>query len=70
MALLDILNKQKNETPQHTEHVVDPNKLSASELEYLLTTLKSVQIRGEHVEHFYALVIKLQNQYIALTKNV
>lgn len=46
----------------------DPNKLSTTEIEFLLNSLKTVTITGEHVEMFYNLVIKLQNQYIEQSK--
>ena len=49
---------------QPTEKQVDTNQLSQQELEYLLTLLKNVNIRGEHVEMFYELVLKLQKQYL------
>ena len=63
MSLIDLINKKTtNNTP-------DPNQLNVQDLEYLLNLLKSSQLRGEQVEHFYNLVIKLQNQYLALTKN-
>lgn len=42
----------------------DPNVLDLHELEFILTSLKSVTITGEQVEMFYNLVVKLQNQYI------
>lgn len=46
----------------------DPNQLTVQDLEYLLHVLKNSTLKGDQVEHFYNLVIKLQNQYIALTK--
>jgi len=46
----------------------DPNKLSLEEIEFLLNSLKTVTIVGKHVEIFYNLVVKLQNQYIAQSK--
>jgi len=49
---------------QPTEKQVDTNQLSQQELEYLLTLLKNVNLRGEHVEMFYELVLKLQKQYL------
>ncbi len=61
MGLIDLVNKNKQ--PE-----ADPNKLTSQELEYLLTTLKSSTLRGDQVEQFYNLVIKLQNQYLALTQ--
>jgi len=62
MGLIDLINKNKQPDP-------DPNQLTAQDLEFLLATLKGVSIKGEQVEHFYNLVIKLQNQYLALPKN-
>ena len=49
---------------QPTEKQVDTNQLSQQELEYLLTLLKNVNLRGEQVEMFYELVLKLQKQYL------
>ena len=61
MSMLDDLRGKF----QSTEKLVDNNnKLSQQELEYLLTLLKNVNLRGEHVEMFYELVLKLQKQYL------
>jgi hypothetical protein len=60
MSMLDDLRNKF----QPTEKQVDTNQLSQQELEYLLTLLKNVNIRGEHVEMFYELVLKLQKQYL------
>ena len=46
----------------------DPNKLSTTEIEFLLNSLKTVTIIGDQVEMFYNLVVKLQNQYIEQSK--
>ena len=61
-SFLDIVGKK---TTQETKS--DPNQLNVQDLEYLLNSLKSITLRGDQVEQFYNLVIKLQNQYIALT---
>lgn len=61
MGLIDIISKKNTDTP-------DPNQLTVQDLEYLLHLLKNSTLKGDQVEHFYNLVIKLQNQYIALTK--
>lgn len=61
MGILDIINKSKQ------PEVLNPNDLNLQELEFLLNTLKNSTIRGEQVELFYGLVIKLQNQYLGLT---
>jgi len=58
MNIMSIISKI---TPTPT---VDPNILDLHELEFILTSLKSVTITGEQVEMFYNLVVKLQNQYI------
>ena len=43
------------------------DQLTQQELEFLLNTLKSTPLVGDQVEMFYVLVVKLQNQYLALT---
>lgn len=45
----------------------EPNKLSSSELQLALHLLKQAIIKGEQVEIFYNLVVKLQNQYLEAT---
>ena len=60
MSMLDDI-RNKFQSP---EKQVDINKLSQQELEYLLTLLKNVNLRVEHVEMFYELVLKLQKQYL------
>ena len=61
-SFLDIVGKKST-----TDSKSDPNQLNVQDLEYLLTSLKTITLRGDQVEQFYNLVIKLQNQYIALT---
>jgi len=60
MSMFDDLRNKL----QPTEKQVDNNQLSQQELEYLLTILKNVNLRGEQVEMFYELVLKLQKQYL------
>jgi hypothetical protein len=60
MSMLDNIRDKF----QSADKPVDVNKLSQQELEYLLTLLKNVNLRGEHVEMFYELVLKLQKQYL------
>jgi hypothetical protein len=60
MGLVDKLVKQQ---PQS-----DPNQLNTSELQLVLSLLKQSSIKGEQVELFYNLVLKLQNQFISLSK--
>ena len=63
MGIINKTNSQNIKT-----QVSDVNQLNTQELEFLLNTLKQTMILGEHVEMFYNLVIKLQNQYIDQTK--
>lgn len=63
MSLIDKIVK-KDPTP-----AVDPNQLNTQELLLALNLLKQSTIKGEQVEVFYNLVIKLQAQYIVQTKN-
>ncbi len=61
---MGIINKLSNAiTPPANE-----NQLSPEEIEFLLNALKTTTIMGEHVEMFYNMVVKLQNQYIEQTK--
>lgn len=61
MGLVDIVKKG-------SEPIVDLNKLSPQELQLVLELLKQSSIKGEQVELFYGLVVKLQNQFIEQTK--
>lgn len=63
MSLIDKIVK-KETTP-----VVDPNQLNIQELQLVLNLLKQSMIKGDQVELFYGLVVKLQNQYISQNKN-
>jgi|LauGreDrversion4_2_1035121.scaffolds.fasta_scaffold716304_2 hypothetical protein len=63
MGIVNKTNSQNIKT-----QVSDVNQLNTQELEFLLNTLKQTMILGEHVEMFYNLIIKLQNQYIDQTK--
>lgn len=61
MSMLDDL---RNKFQPIEKQVNNTNQLSQQELEYLLSLLKNVNLRGEHVEMFYELVLKLQKQYL------
>ena len=63
---MGLVNKliSKNEQTQAS----DPNQLTGKELELLLGILRESTIKGDQVELFYSLVIKVQNQYINQTK--
>lgn len=60
MSILNKIISNKN------NEVIDPNKLNKQELELLLIVLKNATIKGEQVELFYNLIIKLQNQHTQL----
>lgn len=59
MGVIDKLVKK--------EVVQDPNKLNAQEAQFALQLLKQSSIKGEQVELFYNLVVKLQNQFLEQT---
>jgi hypothetical protein len=44
------------------------NQLTALEIEFLLTLIKNSSFKGEQLETIYNAVLKLQEQYIHLTK--
>lgn len=54
----------KNTTQDNTKATQDPNQLTGPELDFLLRTLKTCTLKGDQVEAFYNVVIKLQNQYL------
>lgn len=59
MGLIDkIVTKQQQ----------DQNQLSPQEIQLALSLLKQSTIKGEQVEIFYNLVLKLQNQFISFNK--
>ncbi len=60
MGIVDKLIKK--------EVTEDPNKLNAQEIQFALQLLKQAMIKGEQVEVFYSLVVKLQNQFLEQTK--
>ncbi len=62
MGIIDKLSNAISTPP------VNENQLTPEEIEFLLNALKTTTIMGEHVEMFYNMVVKLQNQYIEQTK--
>lgn len=62
---MGIINKLSNVISTST---VDANQLAPEEIEFLLNALKTTTLMGEHVEMFYNMVVKLQNQYVEQTK--
>lgn len=61
MSLADLIKK-------NSEKNIDPNQLNTQELQLVLSLLRQSNIKGEQVELFYNLVLKLQNQFISLSK--
>lgn len=59
MGLIDKI--VRNDQPK-----IDQNQLNIQELQLVLSLLRQSSVRGEQVETFYNLVIKLQNQFFAL----
>lgn len=49
-----------------SEVVKDTNRLTTSELEFLLILIKNSNFKGEQLELIYNIVLKLQEQYIHL----
>ena len=58
-----FFSKILNQENIQQESLQDLNKLSGPEIDFLLRTLKTCTIKGEHVEIFYNIAIKLQNQF-------
>ncbi len=56
---MSIIDKLKSKTETKTA-----SQLSKQEIEFLLVLLKDVSIRGEQVETFYNIILKLQEQYL------
>lgn len=56
---MSILDKLKS-TPK-TESA---DQLTKQEIEFLLMILKDVSVRGDQVETFYNIILKLQDQYL------
>ena len=62
--MASIFSKATNQTNTQQEPIQDPNKLTGPEIDFLLRTLKTCTLKGEQVELFYNMIIKLQNQYL------
>ena len=61
---MGIISKITGTQPTEIKNPISDSALTQDEIGFLLTCLKDVTIRGEQVEQFYGLVIKLQNQFI------
>lgn len=64
-----FISKILNQENTTQESLQDLNKLSGTEIDFLLRTLKTCTLKGEHVEIFYNIAIKLQNQFIEQQQN-
>jgi hypothetical protein len=56
MSIIDRLKAQPN--PESA------SQLTKQEIEFLLMILKDVSVRGDQVETFYNIILKLQDQYL------
>ena len=56
MSIIDRLKSQSTPEPA--------SQLTKQEIEFLLMMLKDVSVRGDQVETFYNIILKLQDQYL------
>ena len=56
---MSIIDKLKSTPKAQTA-----NQLTKQEIEFLLILLKDVSVRGDQVETFYNIILKLQEQYL------
>ena len=56
---MSILDKLKSQPKPELA-----SQLSKQEIEFLLMILKDVSVRGDQVETFYNIILKLQDQYL------
>lgn len=61
--LLDLIKSNSTSEPVNTV-----KQLTASEVEFLLLVIKNSSFKGEQLEMVYNTVLKLQEQYIYLTR--
>jgi hypothetical protein len=64
MSLLDKITPKQQ--PQTTP--LNENNLTLEEIEIVLSMMKRTTFLGEDIEPLYNIIIKLQNQYINLSK--
>jgi hypothetical protein len=63
MSILDKIKSQPVTTQPLNENI-----LTLEEIEIVLSMMKRTTFLGEDIEPLYNIIIKLQNQYINLTK--
>lgn len=56
---MSIIDKLKSQSKSQSE-----SQLTKQEIEFLLILLKDVSVRGDQVETFYNIILKLQEQYL------
>lgn len=56
MSIIDKLRATTQSEPA--------SQLTKQEIEFLLMLLKDVAVRGDQVETFYNIILKLQDQYL------
>lgn len=58
----------KDQPQQNTQPFPSLEQLNAQEIEILLSLIKRSTFLGEDIENLYNLVVKLQKQYLNITK--
>lgn len=58
----------KDQPQPNTQPSLSPEQLNAQEIEILLSLIKRSTFLGEDIENLYNLVVKLQKQYLNITK--
>ena len=61
-------NLVQQPTQQYNNTPTQNSDLELPELEFLLKVLSSADLKGNQVEMFYNLIIKLQNQFVQKNK--
>lgn len=56
---MSIIDRLKSQSKQESAA-----QLTKQEIEFVLTIFKDVSIRGDQVEIFYNIILKLQEQYL------
>ena len=62
MAIVDRI-KSKDGTPKVERQNIEDSKLTQSEIEFVLGTLRECNFKGNQVVALYNTVLKLQQQY-------
>lgn len=68
---MGLFEKAISKKPMITENGVSSTsdtRYSAEEYEFLFTLVKGATFKGEHLEFVYNLILKLQEDYIAIKK--